>query len=179
MPDRNFPIGELRQALAAVPSTAWSLPSTYAETRVHHGYRRVTLVDAGRRWPQAELFRIVLDAFAPIHDAWLSSIEPGGFILPHRDAGPWRERWQVPIVAAGEFHGDDTFVPMGGRAFQVEHWKAHAVSNTAEHPRVHVVIDRAVWLDRPAEPFTTFPVPDHMAGMVQRSLHGASTTFPA
>lgn len=170
----EFPLDQLREALAAVPVVAWSLPSSYLVTGVHHGYRRVTLVDAGRPWPIAELFDFVLEAFAPIHDAWLSWIDPGGFIVPHRDAGPWRERWQVSVIAAGEFHGAETFVPTGGHAFPVEHWNPHAVANTTEHPRVHLVLDRDVWLDRPVEPFTIYPVPAHMTGMVQRSLDGAN-----
>lgn len=166
----EFDPGHLRDALASVPAGAWSLPSTYASTRVHHGYRRVTLVDAGRRWAEAEPFDLVLQALAPVHGAWLSWIDPGGFIVPHRDAGPWRERWQVPIAAAGRFHHDtDTFAPADGVAFAVQHWRPHAVVNDTDRPRIHVVVDRDVWLPLDPLPFAVFPVPDHMTDLVARS----------
>lgn len=150
----------LRAALAAVPEGSWSLPSTYAATGVHHGYRRAVLVSAGRRHRAADPFGSVLDAFAPVHDAWLSWIDPGGFVAPHRDGGPWRERWQIPIYAAGLFN--DTR-PVDGAAFMVEHWRPHSVWNGTDRPRIHLVLDRAVLLDRPAEPFALFPVPAERA----------------
>ncbi|WP_454199583.1 aspartyl/asparaginyl beta-hydroxylase domain-containing protein [Nocardia sp. Marseille-Q1738] len=160
----------LRAALAQVPKDAWSLPSSYAETRVHHGYRRVVLVSAGRPWEHAALFADVLADIAPVHEAWLSWIEPSGFIAPHRDAGPWRERWQVPIAAAGDWCGADTFTPADGCAFQVEHWAPHSVINRTDRPRIHLVIDRDVWIDKPPAPFTVYPIPDDMTDLVRRSL---------
>jgi hypothetical protein len=166
----KFNLEQLRAALGAVPKDAWSLPSTYLETQVHHGYRRVVLVNAGQPREHAHLFQDVLDTYAPVREAWLSWLEPGGFIAPHRDAGPWRERWQVPIYAAGDWHGADTFTPTSGRAFPVEHWARHAVANRTDNPRIHLVIDRDIWLDKPAEPFAVYPVPDDMTDMVQRSL---------
>lgn len=166
----EFDPERLQAALDAVPQGAWSLPSTYLETQVHHGYRRVVLVSARQPWKYSEHFKFVLDQYTPIHEAWLSWLDPGGFIAPHRDAGPWRERWQVPICAAGEWHGADTFAPVSGKAFPVEHWAKHAVANRSDHPRIHLVIDRDVWLDKPAEPFAVYPVPDDMTDMVLRSL---------
>lgn len=166
----KFDPERLRAALGAVPEGAWSLPSTYAETRVHHGYRRVVLVSARQPWEHSQHFQHVFDEFAPVYEAWLSWLAPAGFIAPHRDQGPWRERWQVPICAAGEWHGPDTFVPMSGLAFPVEHWARHAVANRTDQPRIHLVIDRDIWLDKPAEPFAVYPVPDDMTDMVQRSL---------
>jgi hypothetical protein len=166
----EFDLGRLRSALSEIPAAAWSLPSTYSETRVHHGYRRVVLVSARQPWEHAHLFSDVLAAFAPIWEAWLSWIDPRGFIAPHRDAGPWRERWQVPIRAAGEWHGDDTFSPESGVPFQVRHWEPHAVVNNTDQPRIHLVLDRDVWLDRAPEPFEVYPIPDDMTDLVQRSL---------
>lgn len=160
----------LQSALTLVPADAWSLASTYAETRVHHGYRRVVLVNAGQPWAHAPLFDFVLDKLAPIREAWLSWIDPGGFIAPHRDAAPWRERWQVPINAAGDWCGADTFKPVSGQAFTVEHWERHAVVNPTNLPRIHIVIDRDVWVDRPAQPFVVYPIPDEMTDLVRRSL---------
>lgn len=149
----NFDPLALRSALASVPSAAWSLPSTFAATAVHHGYRRVVLVDSGRWLPEADPFAFVLDVFEPVHAAWLSWIDPGGFIVSHRDAGPWRERWQVPIAAAGSFTMGEAFVPTDGSAFAVRHWEWHSVTNDSDRPRIHLVIDRDVIFDRPAEPF--------------------------
>lgn len=161
----------LREALSDLDGS-WSLPSVYAETGVHHGYRRIVLVNATHRLPAAEPFGVVLDAFAPVFEAWLSWIGPGGFIRPHRDAGPWRERWQVPIQAAGEFRATEAFVPVDGRAFPVEHWKPHAVINTTDQPRIHVVIDRDMWIDHTRAAFALFPIPDDMTDLVERSLDG-------
>lgn len=139
----------LRSALALIPPSAWSLPSTYEATKVHHGYRRVVLADLAP-------FAFALDHFAPIHDAWLSWIDPGGFIVPHRDAAPWHERWQVPIATAGTFTMGTEFAPTDGQAFQVRHWEPHSVRNDTDRPRIHLVIDRAVLIDRPPLPFEVF-----------------------
>lgn len=160
----------LQSALTLVPADAWSLASTYAETRVHHGYRRVVLVSAGQPQAHAALFEFVFDVLVPVREAWLSWVEPGGFIAPHRDAGPWRERWQVPINAAGDWCGASTFAPVSGHAFPVEHWERHAVTNRTNLPRIHIVIDRDVWLDRPEQPFVVYPIPAAMADLVRRSL---------
>jgi hypothetical protein len=154
----------LRAALAAVPEGSWSLPSTYRETKVHHGYRRVVLVSAGIVQPAALPFADALTEFAPVREAWLSSIEPGGFIVPHRDAGPWLERWQVPIQASGLF---DDRRPEDGVCFQVEHWKRHSVWNDGDQPRIHIVIDRDMPLNLPAEPFELYPVPEKFAPMIE------------
>ena len=143
----KFSPDALRHALALIPPSAWSLPSTFAVTAVHHGYRRVTL-DHLR-----EPFAFVLAAFAPVHDAWLSWIDPGGFIVPHRDAAPWRERWQVPIATAGTFTQGGTFAPVDGVPFAVRHWEWHSVNNLSDRPRIHLVIDRDVLLDLPPLPF--------------------------
>lgn len=166
----KFDPARLTAALASVPAGAWSLPSTFTETRVHHGYRRIVLVDAGHLRPEAEPWRFVLDGLTPVHTAWLSWIAPGGFIVPHRDAGPWRERWQVPVQAAGSWHDDEVTVPVDGRAFRVEHWQRHAVTNRSDRPRIHLVLDRDVWLTEPAAPFQLFPVPDDMADLVSAAI---------
>lgn len=165
----KFDSNQLQTALAGIPETAWSLPSTYTHTRVHHGYRRVGLVSARQPQNHAHLFQLVWDALDPIWDAWLSWIEPGGFIIPHRDAGPWRERWQVPISAAGQWCATKTFTPISGEAFPVTHWEPHAVVNRTNHPRIHLVIDRDVWVQQNALPFSTFPIPADMADLIERS----------
>lgn len=167
---REFDPGRLQTALAGVPSAAWSLPSAYANTGVHHGYRRVVLVSAGHHQPHADLFGFVWDELDPIRDAWLSWIDPGGFIAPHRDPGPWWERWQVPIAASGDWRSlDASFRPESGVAFPVKHWEPHAVANRGANPRIHIVIDRDVRLALPPLPFETYPTSADMADLIERS----------
>jgi hypothetical protein len=165
-----FPPKRLHAALAAVPADAWSNPSEYTATGVHHGYRRVVLVDHGAPRGAAALFRFVLDRFDPVHDAWLSWIDPGGFIVPHRDGGPYLERWQVPVSTAGWFQQlFDMTEAADGTPFPVCHWTRHAVGNPTDRARVHVVIDRKVRLDRESLPFKTFPVPEELEALVAAS----------
>lgn len=143
-------------ALSGIPEGAWSLPSTFAGTGVHEGYRRIQLITGGFvQSPYAELFEFVTREFEPIDKVWLSYIDPGGFIIPHIDAGPWRERWHVPIQAAGLFNEQR---PEDAVPFQVQHWAKHWVTNDTDHPRIHLVIDRDVAAG-PQQPtkFQTFP----------------------
>lgn len=100
-------------------------------TDVTAGYRQLTVAQGGQVC-RAE-FTELLAPYLPVWDAWVSWIEPGGYVAPHVDAGPYRERWQVPLT--------------GGAPFQVEHWQPHQVCNTDETPRVHLVIDRDVIVD--------------------------------
>ena len=143
----RFDPAEIQAALAQVPPAAWSLPSTFAQTQVHHGYRRVVLLDI------AEPFRFVLDRFQPIKDAWLSWIDPGGFIVAHRDAGPYYDRWQVPISTAGVTEQATAEEATNGVPFRVEHWRPHSVWNRTDRPRIHLVIDRAVIVNPARDPF--------------------------
>jgi hypothetical protein len=142
---------ELTDVLASIPSSAWSLPSSFAATGVHHGYRRLDL--PGEGW-----FDYVLEQFQPIRTVWGSWIDPGGFIIPHRDAGPYYERWQIPIITSGQFEDYDQ---EPGHAFKVEHWLPHSVWNTGEGPRVHLVLDRELIANPVRLPFETYPVPDN------------------
>lgn len=137
-PPARFDPEALRAALAAVPPAAWSQPSDYRVTGVHHGYRRVVLADLANAFDQ------VLEEFHPVHDAWLSWIEPAGFIVTHHDAGPYYDRWQVPISTSGWMQQGAAERAIDGEPFQVEHWKPHSVQNPGLVPRVHLVIDRDV-----------------------------------
>ncbi len=78
----------------------WSKPSTIDATGVHHGYQQITL------HPHDRLFQWLNSDHQPIKRAWLSRILPGGYVLPHRDASPYLERWQIPVIPAGslEYH---------------------------------------------------------------------------
>lgn len=157
----------LDAALTAVPSGAWSLPSTYAGTHVHHGYRRTALVDAGTVRPEGEAFRFVFDELEPVYTAWLSWIDPGGFIVPHRDGGPWRERWQVAIRPAGTLHQEPQPVePLPGEAFRVCHWEPHWLENPTDGPRVHLVADLARHLPKSVLPFKVYPIPAQLEALV-------------
>lgn len=165
----RFAAERLVSALAQLPESAWSLPSTFRDTGVHHGYRRVVLVSAGYPNRYADLFEFSWESLLPVRDVTLSRLEPGGFIAPHRDAGPWFERWQIPIVASGQWHGDGAHQPQVGVAFPVRHWEPHAVTNRGPGPRIHLVIDRDIPIPRDPLPFETFPIPDDMADLVDRS----------
>lgn len=161
-----FPVGRLGEALCAVPDGAWSQASTFAETGVHHGYRRAT-----KRWLTS--FAWVLKEFAPVVDTWVSWINPGGFIVPHVDASPYYERWQVPICSAGVwFHRGVTWRHY--QPFRVQHWEPHAVANATRHPRVHLVVDRDVVADRRSADMETFEPPALIRALMERSQHGAS-----
>lgn len=140
----TFDPAQLCDALGRVAPSSWSLPSTFQTTGAHHGYRQVTLVSAGQRQPASDPFGFVLDGFEPVWSAWLSWIEPGGYIVTHRDGGPYRERWQVPIVP-GDFNGTTA---QAGVPFRVAHWEPHRV-DPQPGPRIHLVIDRDVLLDVP------------------------------
>lgn len=109
---------------------------------VHDGYRRNRRNDI--LW---DCFGWVFDGFAPVHTAWLSWIDAGGFIRTHIDAGPHRDRWQVPIRPSGTMTVDgEKMWAEAGVPFQVRHWLPHSVM-VGTTPRVHLVIDR--------EPFVT------------------------
>lgn len=158
----------LHRALRETPP-AWSQPSSYQVTEVHHGYRQAGIV-----WDSS--LQLLLRDYRPVAGSWLSHLDPGGFIAPHRDAGPYRERWQIPIHAAGEFVYTDTgerFTPRDGDPFRVEHWRPHAVVNTTDRPRIHIVVDRDAPVDVEPRRFETFEPSDDIADMIARLNHGA------
>lgn len=147
----RFPEGQLLAALAAV-SDHWSAPTGPDEPNPN--YRVVPLVTGGQSQPPADPFEFVLGVFAPVWSAWISRIEPGGLIHPHIDAGPYRERWQVPIQPAGLLNGVEA---VAGVPFRVEQWKPHWVENESDRPRIHLVIDRDLMVDGREVPFQRLP----------------------
>lgn len=153
-PGPTFEAGRLASALAKLPAAAWAQPVTSAD-EVNPGYQFASLVQGTRRKEAAALFDFVLVEFAPIHTAWVAMVPAHGFIGPHIDEGPYHERWHVPLVAAGTFDGRTCEV---GVAFPVHHWEPHRVDNPTDVARVHLVIDRDVWVDVPPAPFQRIEV---------------------
>lgn len=153
-----YQVDQLLAVVANIPAGSWSTPSRYADTGVHHGYSRV-IVGSGLR----DALAFVLDDFEPLFQASLTRLAPGGFIAPHRDAPPWRERWQVPI-AGGVWGGGVVRDP--GVPHRVEHWLPHSVWNPAPGPRYTLLIDVDRLLDLPMQPFETFPIPDEHVALV-------------
>lgn len=125
-----------------------SEPSTFEATRAHHGYRQAIVVQSGELI--LNQFADILDQFAPIRSAWLSWINPGGFVVCHIDAGPHYERWQLPITGNGSLNGVRA---EPGEPFQVHHDRWHHVRNDDAKPRIVVVIDRDVIRSPSKTPF--------------------------
>ena len=148
-PGPTFDPEALALAFAKLPSTAWALPVTTADT-VNPGYHFAAVVQEGRPRPAATLFRFVLTEFEPVWTAWVAKVPAGAYIAPHIDQGPYRERWHVPIHPAGTFDGREVDA---GVSFPVNHWEPHRVDNPTGHDRVHLVIDLAVLVDVPSAPF--------------------------
>ena len=123
---------------------AWSQPSTYSEgTGVHHGYStaRVSESEALDRSGGRVAF-----------SGWYAKLDPGGFIVPHIDKGPWRERWHYPISGQGSVwqdwdnNGSATLrhiVSVGEvfGAYRMNHHKPHAVFNQFDQPRIVLIVE--------------------------------------
>ena len=144
-PAPTFQPEALVSALADLPWSAWRAPQAGPES-VNPGYRFAPLITGGWWKVGGERWRFVLDEFAPVWTAWLAIVPAGGFIAPHIDEGPFRERWHVPVIVAGTFNDEAC---EAGVAFPVQHWLPHKVDNPTDIDRVHLVIDRDVWVDVP------------------------------
>lgn len=91
------------------------------------------------------VFEWLLVDFQPVKAAYLSCLDPGGYIKPHQDRGPHYERWQIPIRPAGWFRvGDDLIQQEAGVPFRVEHWQWHEVVNDTDRQRIHLIVDRNI-----------------------------------
>jgi len=144
----------LSAALSKLPPAAWAQPVTEHD-EVNPGYHFASLVQGCRRKGAADLFEFVLAEFAPVWTAWIAKVPAHGFIGPHIDEGPYHERWHVPIVATGTF---DNLPCQAGVAFPVAHWEPHRVDNPTDIDRIHLVIDRDVWVEVPSAPFQRIEV---------------------
>ncbi len=130
-------------------SLTWSNPSTYGTgTGVHHGYSAAPadLTDIGH-----------IAAGGTISNAWYAKLDPGGFIVPHVDQGPWMERWHYPI--SGSYHilqewnpddeeGDPHFrfltmriSSVAGAPYRMHHHQPHAVWNPYDEPRIILIVE--------------------------------------
>jgi hypothetical protein len=90
---------------------------------VNPGYQFAPLIQQTVAKDAARLFRFVLDEFAPVWTAWLAKVPFDGFVVE------------------------------AGVSFPVKHWVAHRVDNPTDSPRVHLVVDRDVWVGVPYAPF--------------------------
>ena len=130
--------------LLASAGGLWSEPSTFEATGVHHGYRRVVVVNGSRLL--LDQFGPLLEQFAPVAEAWLSWLDPGGFVVEHIDPGPHRERWQIPFTDDGALlHDGVRVVHEVGVPFRVNHQEWHSVDSPGPgRPRISLVVDRDV-----------------------------------
>lgn len=118
----------------------WSVPSRIEDNGVHNGYSTVPLLKGGKLQPAAKEWAQFL------HGAtWavVSKLSPGGYLLPHRDKGPYSHRIQIPLQAGGWYW--DAY--QGTRQMEpgpnvVRHHLPHCVWNDGPTDRIHLVIDR-------------------------------------
>jgi len=153
-PGPTFDPERLASAYARLPGSAWALPVTDNDD-VNPGYQFAPLIQQRVAKDAAALFAFVLVEFAPVWTAWLAKVPAHGFIGPHIDEGPYRERWHVPVLPSGTFDGVEV---QAGVSFPVAHWVVHRVDNPTDSPRVHLVVDRDVWVDVPSAPFQRIEV---------------------
>ncbi len=138
---------------------AWSQPSTYTTgTGVHHGYSTAP----------ADTLPSFLDiSKALIDGAWYAKLDPGGFIVPHVDQGPWVERWHYPISGKGYVWAEwDYQDPGTGQLlghwvgppfttlryydpYRMNHHQPHAVWNPYAEPRVVLIVEYDNPVDQP------------------------------
>jgi hypothetical protein len=129
-----------------------SEPSRLVDNGVHDGYRQAIVITGGvtRRHDWDDL----IAPLAPIRECWISWLEPGGYILEHHDAGPYWERWQIPLTEAGQLIQDGEPVAHEvGVPFQVYQDRWHSVRNASDTSRVSLVIDRDIPSGAPSAPF--------------------------
>lgn len=136
---------------------AWSNPSTYGTgTGVHHGYATAPGDVPG---PDEITYYAVQD-IGNAKNAWYAKLDPGGFIVPHVDQGPWVERWHYPISGQGSVwqdwddNGTATLrhiVSVGELmgAYRMNHHKPHAVYNPFTEPRIILIVEYDNPIDQP------------------------------
>ncbi len=130
-------------------SVVWSKPSTYSEgTGVHHGYSTAK-ADARSEWS------VDIAARGEVSSVWYAKLDPGGFIVPHVDQGPWVERWHYPISGQGyvwqewEFNSPTLVSPSQTIPYRMNHHKPHAVWNPYDEPRIILIVEYDNPVDQP------------------------------
>lgn len=113
-----------------------SRPSTYHQTGVHHGYRTGK---ASLEVPDG------LVPFTPTR-AWYGALDPGGFIVPHIDRGPWWVRWHIPLEPAGMVWMNGEIMRSPTEPFEMRHHEPHAVWNDTDRRRVHLIVETDIRL---------------------------------
>jgi len=128
--------GPLHQSVAifdALEVAAWTPPTVYATHGIAHGRSTATI--------DQTLLTDLLPG--PLHQGWWARLLPGGFVVPHCDVPPFRERWHFPVRPAGFFWEDGAFYePV--EPFIVRHWLPHAVWNPTDRPRIHLMVEREI-----------------------------------
>lgn len=135
----------------------WSKSSTYSVgTGVHHGYSTAP----------ADAFYAPNNVHASgaiVTTMWYAKLDPGGFIVPHVDQGPWLERWHYPISGKGWVWQDwprderfKTFTHMTNYAallpqipYRMNHHQPHAVWNPYDEPRIILIVEYDNAVDQP------------------------------
>ncbi len=143
----------------------WTAPSTLEANSVHHGY-------ATAKADSLEVLSVVGSVvFAGGANGgnptrgWYGKLDPGGFVLPHSDAGPWMERWHYPIQPAGYIWQEDGgIVESPLDPFQVFHHRPHAIWNPHHIARVHLIVEYNNEIDEPYHALEMFdPLPEMQA----------------
>ncbi len=150
----------------------WSLPSTLEATSVHHGYATAKAPQEALPYPdQGGLpgYRL-----ARVAKLWYAKLDPGGFILPHTDQGPWVERWHYPISGRGyvwgEWEGRKSYITLRYYdPYRMNHHRPHAVWNPYDEPRVILIVEYDNPIDESTRDLEVFdPLPE-MADLVQNA----------
>ncbi len=121
------------QLFEALETARWTPPTDYATHKIAHG-RSTAVIDQ-------TLLKGLLEE--PIHSGWWARLMPGGFVVPHCDVAPFRERWHLPVQPAGFFWEDGTTIEPT-EPFIVHHWLPHAVWNPTDRPRIHLMVERDI-----------------------------------
>ena len=143
----------------------FSKPSTYHQTGVHPGYSTVKadsshLINRLVRYP---------DRYGkkPPLRLWYAKLDPGGYIVPHSDQGPWMERWHYPIEPAGwVWQESEGFHKAPSEPFPMRHWEPHAVWNDDNTPRIHLIVEYDNPIDHPDADLTLYPMLPEMDEVV-------------
>lgn len=136
----------------------WTAPSTLEKNSVHHGY-------ATAKADTQEVLSIVGANGGIPFRGWYGKLDPGGFVLPHSDAGPWVERWHFPIQPAGYvWQEDEGIIESPIDPFRIAHHRPHAVWNPHHIARIHLMVEYKNVIDEPYHVLEMFdPLPEMKA----------------